>query len=82
MIEDASGDSKGCQREGGPAGLPADQDGETRDQSPLPLEPANTFAARWDVASAQAIVVIRSTNAFGASQTDYWRVRFRGEVER
>jgi dipeptidyl aminopeptidase/acylaminoacyl peptidase len=57
-------------------------DGETRDQSPLPLEPANTFAARWDVASAQAIVVVRSTNAFGASQTDYWRVRFRGEVER
>jgi dipeptidyl aminopeptidase/acylaminoacyl peptidase len=59
-----------------------DQDGETRDQSPLPLDPANTFAARWDLASAQAIVVVRSTNAFGASQTDYWRVRVRGEVER
>jgi dipeptidyl aminopeptidase/acylaminoacyl peptidase len=59
-----------------------DPDGETRDQSPLPLEPANTFAARWDLASAQAIVVVRSTNAFGASQTDYWRVRFRAEVER
>jgi dipeptidyl aminopeptidase/acylaminoacyl peptidase len=57
-------------------------DGETRDQGPLPLEPANTFAARWDVASAQAIVVVRSTNAFGASQTDYQRVRFRAEVER
>src|SRR5262249_17320658 len=51
-----------------------DPAGESRDQSPLLLEAASTFAARWDLAHAQAIVAVRSTSGFGASQTDYWRV--------
>jgi hypothetical protein len=59
-----------------------DPAGETRDQSPLPLEAANTFAARWDVAHTQAIVAVRRTTGFGASQTDYWRVRFQAEGDR
>jgi hypothetical protein len=59
-----------------------DPAGKSRDQSPLPLEAANTFAARWDVAHAQAIVAVRSTTGLGASQTDYWRVRFQAEGDR
>jgi len=54
-----------------------DPQGESRDAEPLPLEAANTFAARWDLAHAQAIVAVRSTNGFGGSQTDHWLVRFR-----
>jgi dipeptidyl aminopeptidase/acylaminoacyl peptidase len=57
-----------------------DVQGESRDTSSLPLNAANTLAARWDLAHAQAIVVVRSTNGFGGSQTDYWLVRFREEV--
>ncbi len=56
-----------------------DAQGESGDGSSLPLEAANTFAARWDLAHAQAIVAVRSTNVFGGSQTDYWLVRFRAE---
>ena len=56
-----------------------DAQGESRDGSSLPLEAANTFAARWDLAHAQAVVAVRGTNVFGGSQTDYWLVRFRAE---
>jgi dipeptidyl aminopeptidase/acylaminoacyl peptidase len=93
-LADATGQSPAWRRDGlivalarpngsGPLVLRSvDSQGESRDGGSLPLEPANTVAARWDLARAQALVVVRGPNGFGGSQTDHWLVRFREGVAR
>lgn len=53
---------------------------EPRDLAELPVRASSAFAARWDAAHAQAIIAMPGAATLGASQTDYWLVRFRPEV--
>jgi Tol biopolymer transport system component len=68
---------------GGPLTLRTmDPDGSVRDLGELPVKAAPTYAARWDIAHAQAIVAVRGAASTGANRPDYWLVRFRPEAER
>ena len=71
-----------AKRDGPPLLRAVAPSGESRDLAELPLPAAATFAARWDVAHGQAIVALRGAAGLGASTPDYWRVRFRPEVNR
>lgn len=51
--------------------------GEARDLGELSFRAAPTYAARWDVAHAQAIVAVRGTSNSGATRPEYWLVRYR-----
>jgi hypothetical protein len=51
--------------------------GEVRALGELPFKAASTYAARWDVAHAQAIVAVRGSSNSGATRPDYWLVRYR-----
>ena len=55
---------------------------EPRDVAELPIRTGAAFAARWDAAHAQAIVAVPSAAGLGASQPEFWLVRFRPEAER
>ena len=55
---------------------------EPRDVVELPIRAGATFAARWDASHAQAVVAVPAAAGLGASQPDYWLVRFRPEAER
>lgn len=57
-----------------------ESDGSARDLGALPVQPAASHAARWDVAHAQALIASASSNTFGPAQREYWLVRFRPEV--
>jgi hypothetical protein len=60
-----------------------DPSGGARDVAELPLRAAGAFAAHWDVAHAQAVVVLAGSGAFAggiaAGQLEHWLVRFRPE---
>jgi dipeptidyl aminopeptidase/acylaminoacyl peptidase len=60
-----------------------DPGGGARDVAQLPLRAAGAFAARWDVAHAQAVVVLAGSGAFAAGlaagQPEHWLVRLRPE---
>jgi hypothetical protein len=60
-----------------------DPGGGAGDVAELPLRAAGAFAARWDVAHAQAVVVLAGSGAFAAGlaagQPEHWLVRFRPE---
>lgn len=49
--------------------------GESRDVASVPLKPGSSYAARWDPAQAQALIVTRGSA--GSTQPEYWLVRFR-----
>jgi hypothetical protein len=57
-------------------------DGATADIAELPVNAAAVYAARWDLERAQAIVAVRGAAGFGATQPDFWLVRFRPEGDR
>jgi hypothetical protein len=57
-------------------------DGSIRDLGELPFKAGPTYAARWDVAHAQAIVAMRGAASTGANKPEYWLVRYRPEAER
>lgn len=57
-----------------------DPGGEFQDVAELPPRLGSTFAARWDVAHAQALIATRGSGSLGSGQPDYWLVRFRPEV--
>ena len=59
-----------------------DPTGDASELGPLPVEAAPTYAVRWDVPHAQAIVAVRRTGLVGASGPSYWLVRFRAEEDR
>jgi Tol biopolymer transport system component len=59
-----------------------DPSGDTRELGSLPVEAAPTYAVRWDVRHAQAIVAVRRTGLVGGSGSSYWLVRFRAEGDR
>jgi Tol biopolymer transport system component len=59
-----------------------DPTGDARELGPLPVEAAPTYAVRWDVAHAQAIVAVRRAGTVGASGPSYWLVRFHAEADR
>ena len=59
-----------------------EMDGSIHDLGELPLKAGPTYAARWDVAHAQAIVAVRSAASTGANRPDYWLVRYRPEADR
>jgi dipeptidyl aminopeptidase/acylaminoacyl peptidase len=68
---------------GGPLVLrSAAPDGNVHDLSELPLRAGPTYAARWDVAHAQAIIAVRSAASTGANRPEYWLVRYRPEADR
>ena len=68
---------------GGPLTLRSvETDGSVHDLGELPVKAGPTYAARWDVAHAQAIVAVRSAASTGANRPDYWLVRYRPEVDR
>jgi hypothetical protein len=48
----------------------------------MPFKAGPTYAARWDVAHAQAIVAVRGTATTGANGPEYWLVRYRPEADR
>jgi hypothetical protein len=52
--------------------------GRMSELSTLPFGPGAAYAARWDLAHAQALIASRSSTANGP-RTDYWLVRFRNE---
>jgi hypothetical protein len=56
-----------------------DPTGDARELGPLPVDAAATYAVRWDVPHAQAIVAVRRTGIVGASGPTHWLVRFRAE---
>ena len=56
--------------------------GRYPDLGELPVKAGATYAARWDVAHAQAIIAVRSAASTGANRPDYWLVRYRPEVDR
>ncbi|MCC6179168.1 MAG: hypothetical protein IT305_27995, partial [Chloroflexi bacterium] len=53
-----------------------------RDLGDLPFKAGPTYAARWDVAHAQAIVAVRGAASTGANKAEYWLVRYRPEADR
>jgi hypothetical protein len=61
-----------------------DPDGRLREVAALPVLPMRagaTFAVRWDLAHAQAIVAVGGSSAVGvAGRPEYWLVRFRPEA--
>ncbi len=59
-----------------------DPSGDARELGPLPVEAAATYAVRWDVPHAQAIVAVRRTGLVGGSGPSYWLVGFRAEGDR
>jgi hypothetical protein len=68
---------------GGPLVLrSAEPDGKVRELGELPLKAGPTYAARWDVAQAQAIIAVRSAARTGANRPEYWLVRYRPEADR
>ena len=68
---------------GGPLALRSvELDGSVRDLGELPFKAGPTYAARWDVAHAQAIVAVRGAASTGANRPDYWLVRYRPEADR
>jgi hypothetical protein len=68
---------------GGPLILrSAEPDGNVHDLGELPLKAGSTYAARWDVTHAQAIVAVRSAASTGANRPEYWLVRYRPEADR
>ena len=68
---------------GGPLALrTVESDGSIRDLGELPLKAGPTYAARWDIAHARAIVAVRGTASTGANRPEYWLVRFRSEAAR
>ena len=68
---------------GGPLTLRSvETDGSAHDLGELPVKAGPTYAARWDVAHAQAIIAVRSAASTGANRPDYWLVRYRSEVDR
>lgn len=56
-------------------------DGQGHDLGDIPLKVTGDFAARWDVAHAQAILTVRNTT-WGVSQPDTWLVQWRPEEAR
>ncbi len=56
-----------------------DARGTTHDLGSLPVTAA-AYAARWDIAHAQALVAVRADASLGASRPDYWLVRFGPEA--
>jgi hypothetical protein len=68
---------------GGPLALRSvEADGSIRDLGDLPFKAGPTYAARWDVAHAQAIVAVRGAASTGANKPEYWLVRYRPEADR
>jgi len=58
-----------------------DPDGTGQDQTILPISSGAVFAARWDVAHAQAVIASRDTT-WGSPTTTSWLVRFDHEAAR
>jgi len=58
-----------------------DPDGNGHDQTTLAINAGSTFAARWDVAHAQAIIATRDST-WGSATPTYWLVRFDHEAAR
>ncbi|MCW5848982.1 MAG: PEGA domain-containing protein [Anaerolineae bacterium] len=58
-----------------------ESDGQGHDLGDIPLKVTGDYAARWDVAHAQAILTVRNTT-WGASQPDTWLVQWRPEEAR
>ncbi len=58
-----------------------DAQGGTGTLSTLPIDPGAGYAARWDLAHAQALIAIRNSSPIGGPRTDYWLVRFRPEPQ-
>ena len=50
---------------------------QPRDLGELPLQPGSAYAARWDLAHAQALVAIRGATGLERGQAEYWLVRYR-----
>ena len=56
-------------------------DGSATDGPPLAVTSGSPFAARWDIAHEQAIIVVRGdTLAASGTGDQYWLARFRPEV--
>lgn len=51
--------------------------GEERDLIELPIRSGTAVSALWDMDHAQALFIVQSSAGFGASQPEYWLVRFR-----
>ena len=49
--------------------------------SSLTFGPGSAYAARWDLAHAQALIATRSSATSSGPRTDFWLVRFRQESE-
>jgi len=58
-----------------------DAQGGTSLLSSLPFTPGTAYAARWDLAHAQALIATRSSTTSSGPRTDFWLVRFRQELE-
>lgn len=63
---------------GGEGREPSARSGET--PAELSLAAPSRFAVRWDVAHAQALIILPGSAGIGPSQPEYWLVRFRPEV--
>jgi hypothetical protein len=51
------------------------------DGPPLPIPPSGVYGARWDLAHAQSLIVVRGTGLSLAGETDqYWLARFGQEA--
>ena len=56
-------------------------DGSATDGPPLAVTSGSPYAARWDIAHAQAIIVVRGDSlATSGTGDQYWLARFRPEV--
>ena len=53
--------------------------GETQDVGEMALRVPASFAVQWDVAHAQAILVIEGAGNLGSGQPEYWLVSWRPE---
>lgn len=59
-----------------------DPTGQTTDVAQVPIRVPASYAARWDVGRAQAILAYRNTADLGSPGPEFWWVHFRPEVER
>ena len=50
--------------------------------SDITIKTFRTYADRWDVGHAQAIIAVRSAASTGANRPEYWLVRYRPEADR